>query len=586
MTTTPDPGPLRDESSGTWWIFLTSVAVMATALRLAFPAGIAVEHFDEGVYASNLWCPDTLVPGAYSYPDRHLYAPPLLPSAIESSQLLLGSSDLPAIVPSLLAGTVLILVLGGLVRHWFGEPTARAVVMLAACSDVHILYSRTALTDVSWITWLVIAVGLSHRGLVAGRPLILIAAGIATGLGWWIKYTGWLPLAITAAGIGITIVLIPSTRGRCRAWLLRLCLIISVTAATIAPLFWSLGQTGGYGPVARNHARFLVGIPGWVGAAVEQARNLMQIESVLTVAGLVLATWLATGLARPTGRFTWNAIGPRVLLPLALAGLAAAVSFTLLVIPMAIFALADGFRQARHRTAQSTPCDNRHLAWGMLAAWWIAMTLSTPLYYPYPRLALPWLIAGWILVGRQIVTWTTAAGDPRPTRPRWQLLTAAGLGLVLLIVAIPGRLLPRGIPAWQPRTAIADLSDQLIGRVLAANPDGLTVIRVWGEPALFYQLNTRAPDRLLLQPAGGLSVIAPGQPAPEAAVFLVVGPHVIADDETRQQDWSAFTLIDSFKIRPGLQVRLNQPSDRREQAMTFRLYRWRPIPDFPVPSDD
>ncbi|MDP7278054.1 MAG: glycosyltransferase family 39 protein [Planctomycetaceae bacterium] len=571
MTTTPDPGPLHDESRRTWWVFLALAVVVATALRLAYPSGIAVEHFDEGVYASNLWCPDTLVPGNYSYPDRHLYAPPLLPASIETSQLLLGTSGLATIVPSLLAGVVLIVVLGAMVRDWLGEPTARVVVVLAVSSDVHILFSRTALTDVSWITWLVIATGLAHRGLVGGRFPVLAAAGIATGLGWWTKYTGWLPLAVTAAGIAATVVLVPATRQRCRTWLLRLCLIIAVTAATIAPLLWSLGETGGYGPVARNHARFLVGISGWPASAIEQARNLMQLESLLTVLGLLLASWLASG---PVGRFTWNAIVPRLLLPLLLAGFAAVASFTLIVIPLAIFALVDGFREIRRRTAKSLSGDDRHLAWGMLAAWWIAMTVTIPLYYPYPRLSLPWLVAGWILVGRGIVTLTTAADVAN--RSGRQSLAVAGLGLLLLIIAVPAGLLPRAIPAWQSRTAIADLADQLIDRVTTAHPEGLVVVRVWGEPALFYQLSVRGPQRLLLQPAGGLAVIGPDQPVPEAPVFLVVGPHVIESDQARQQDWSAFTQVDGFKIRPGLQVRLNQPSDRREQAMPFRLLRWHP----------
>ena len=43
---------------------------------------MAVEHFDEGVYASNIWFgPEA----GYQYPMRRLYAPPLLPSLIEWS---------------------------------------------------------------------------------------------------------------------------------------------------------------------------------------------------------------------------------------------------------------------------------------------------------------------------------------------------------------------------------------------------------------------------------------------------------------------------------------------------------------------
>ena len=114
--------------------------LVAALLRMSAPSRIAVEHFDEGVYASNVWCPDE----DYSYPDRHLYAPPGLPRVIEEIHLWFQASDLSSIAPSLLAGILLVPLLGLLARDWLEEPAARAAVLLAFFSDVHILYSRTA----------------------------------------------------------------------------------------------------------------------------------------------------------------------------------------------------------------------------------------------------------------------------------------------------------------------------------------------------------------------------------------------------------------------------------------------------------
>ena len=79
-------------------LFLIGVAV-----RVAFPSAMAVEHFDEGVYSSNLWCPDT----DFQYPDRHLYAPSLLPALIEWSLMLFGPTRWAPMVPSLVFGSLM-----------------------------------------------------------------------------------------------------------------------------------------------------------------------------------------------------------------------------------------------------------------------------------------------------------------------------------------------------------------------------------------------------------------------------------------------------------------------------------------------
>ena len=118
---TPSPG-----SSRSWWIFLVLATLSATLLRTAVPSRMAIEHFDEGVYASNVFCPDQ----DDTYPDRHLYAPPGLPRVIEEFHVWLETSDLSSIAPSLLAGILLVPLLGLLARDWLGEPAARAAVLL------------------------------------------------------------------------------------------------------------------------------------------------------------------------------------------------------------------------------------------------------------------------------------------------------------------------------------------------------------------------------------------------------------------------------------------------------------------------
>ena len=573
LASPPLAGP-SDQSNGSspsrsWWIFLVTTTVVAAGLRLAMPSGIAIEHFDEGVYSSNLWCPDD----DYSYPDRHLYAPPGLPRVIEEAHLWLGASDFTSIAPSLLAGIALIPLLGLLARDWLGEPAGRAAVLLAAFSDIHVLYSRIALTDVPWITCLVLALWLIGRGLVSGHPPVLLAAGLVTALGWWTKYTGWLPLAIGLSGIVAVPMLLRPIHSPWQNWLKRMGAIVAVTAIAIAPLFVSLADTGGYSAVAANHARYIVGLTGWLSSAASQVEHMAAFESPLTFVGVLVACWFTSSTPE---RFTWNAIRRRLLPAVAASGLVAIGSFSALVLVAAGLALRDGLAKLRHDVRVA---PDRGLAWTMLAAWWIAMTFTTPLYHPYPRLVLPWLVAGWLLVGHQLACWTGSGARSEQssdgTSPHGRTLTvAAATGLVLILLAIPTRFLTRAVPAIAPRTAIAGLADRVIEAVSKQVPSGNAVIRIWGEPALFFQLSNRSPERLLMQPAGGLQVIRPGEQPPDIPVFLVIGPHA-GDRQNPTDDLGEYESVDTFEATPGLQVLRNQPPGHRDRPMVFRLYRWR-----------
>lgn len=581
---TSDLSSLPGTGGRPWWTFLAVAMLVSIALRVALPSGIAVEHFDEGVYASNLWCPDT----DFRYPDRHLYAPPLLPALIELLLLVLGPGQIVPSLVCLVAGISLVPLLGEMSRRWLGEPAARAIVTLAVFSDLHILYSRTGLTDVLWTTWLVAALWLIHAALRRSRPLLVIAAGIAVGLGWWTKYTGWLPLAISLAGIGGALVLGTAGGVQARRWLRGLLLISIVAGMTIAPHFIALADDGGYSAVVENHGRYLVGLGGWISTLTTQADNHIHLESGLGALGLVLAVWLAAG--RPW-RFTWNA-GTRplprrqlLILSFSVAGIGAIFSVALVLGLLATLALVLRFRLRAvldERMADVDPEHSGNLAGWMLAVWWIGLTLVTPLYYPYPRLTLPWLVASWMVAGALIgrIAWLRVANEsgrePRPVRAASGLVVIAclllGLGLVF-------RVQTYGFSAWQPRTSMIDVADGVLIRINAAEPSGLKVIRVWGEPAVFYQLNARAGDDIQVQPAGGLSVIPPGDPSPDFPVFVLVGPHVLNAKEPFHVDRARFEpLGPPIRVSPSRLVQRNQPPARQDQPMEFRLFRFRPSP--------
>src|SRR5438477_12380920 len=102
-------------------LLLGLIVLVAIGLRVAWPSRLAVEHFDEGVYASNLFFHDKA--GTGHYPDQHLYAPPLLPFLIECAMIVFGTSNAAAMAVNIVAGALTVPLLWWLGRRWFG-PTA------------------------------------------------------------------------------------------------------------------------------------------------------------------------------------------------------------------------------------------------------------------------------------------------------------------------------------------------------------------------------------------------------------------------------------------------------------------------------
>ena len=61
------------------WGVLLAICLLGIGLRFWRFDKLSIEHFDEGVYAGNLYA----VLDQNCYPQRHLYAPPLFPMLCE-----------------------------------------------------------------------------------------------------------------------------------------------------------------------------------------------------------------------------------------------------------------------------------------------------------------------------------------------------------------------------------------------------------------------------------------------------------------------------------------------------------------------
>ena len=284
------------------------------AARFALLGELAVEHFDEGVYSSNLWFPDE----GYQYPDRFLYAPPLVPSLIEWSMIIFGPARWVPFLPSLILGSLTVPLAWWSVRRWANGSSGVAAAVLVSLSDFHIAMSRSALTDAPMVFFLLLAVWLAVEALSDRNLRLAAVAGFSTGLAWATKYNGWLPLAIAISGAGAAWIFWPrgkedstSEENSLPASSVVVCLaVIGLTAAvTWFPVWWDLQPIGGYARVADNHRNYVTGLTGWWSAVVRHEAVQRHYASWPTL----VSGWLAVvsaALVLRVERSTWNDQSP------------------------------------------------------------------------------------------------------------------------------------------------------------------------------------------------------------------------------------------------------------------------------------
>lgn len=174
------------------------VTLLGIALRWGALSQVTLAHFDEGIYASNVWFGSE---SDYAYPARHLYAPPLVPALIELSISLGGATGSAPLLPGLICGCLLVPLVWWVGRQWFGPAAGLIAGTLAALSGPHAYFSRTALTDAPLCLFLTAAVYLGGEWIQRGGSRRWLAAATCAALSWWTKYNGWLPLAIWSSAV-------------------------------------------------------------------------------------------------------------------------------------------------------------------------------------------------------------------------------------------------------------------------------------------------------------------------------------------------------------------------------------------------
>lgn len=474
-------------------LFIEAIALLAffsagLLLRVSALELEAVEHFDEGIYASALWYD---VQFGEPYPARYLFAPPLLSGLMEVASWIPGLNRFAPFVPCVVLGTASIVAFWWLARSWFGKPAGVFIAAVVSMSDFHVLYSRMALTDVACLFWITLAVGLGTRAVSQSSFRNAVAAGVVCGLAWWSKYTGWLPLAILCSGNGLWWV----WQGRRTISLLKFVAIMgtvcAVAAVTFAPWWWQLQPVGGYESVARTHSGYVTGWPSWSANLARQLHIQFLLDGFTGQLSLGLGMLAAGVLRWFSGRSTWNVqhrgLNPdaaesqvaerldlpplRLLLRFAGAAFAIALLSSRIWTPLMLICITLGgltgmflwpvlqraWGRRQHNDLSPTspgslplstadldcaPTMDPALGFCTTLTWFVGMLLATPMYTPYSRLFLPLMASIWLAAAAGCAWWLesnlsvarrivgTGLAPARFSRGQWlvsAMLTAAVL---------------------------------------------------------------------------------------------------------------------------------------------------------------
>ena len=586
-------------------ILLGIVMLVACLARVLFFSNVAVEHFDEGVYASNLWF--SAEQGA-EYPGRYYYAPPLLPFLIEWSMIFLGSGVWGVFLPSLLLGVLTVLLIWWVARAWFGSSAGLVAALLAGGSDLHLLYTRTALTDVSLGFFLLLSVYLIWRSWLSLDWKWPVLAGAAIGLGWSVKYNGWLPLAIGFSGIVPWLWIYRRDRLPLTSYLTRAVVFTLIAVVVWTPVLIGLQKWGGYSVVAANHSRYVVGFSGWFDSCTRQLLNLRLLEGpfgaislgLVCLVGCLLALhvdiWSSTRLEHDhknveAGRSTWNTVLIGFLAGLPLLGSWLLGITSVLAILAVIGILLQLFCMTGQRSNSQAAADSgvgskdlaRSLAAWLLAAWYCGLLLATPLYHPYPRLTIPWMMSAWLgtaalagwlesRAGRSLFELLSRSGEIRiPSARIIPGLSLVGAALLVILIARPW-----SVAVWQSRNGLESISRQLLADLQRehTNSDD-AILYIYAEPGLFF--NLKAEGHQLTGPVADFQFL--DSLPPQMPVYLIAGPHAERDSEFVKQFDQAqdrLDLVQSYEYDPSLLVRLNQAQLPDKSAKeSVHLYRVR-----------
>jgi 4-amino-4-deoxy-L-arabinose transferase-like glycosyltransferase len=549
--------------------------VIGLALRAWNFAGTGLAQFDEGVYAfTGLGLVDPSQPYRL-FPEQQKFSPPVYFSLVALSFLVRGASDHAAIVVNVIVGTLSIAGIWWITRRWFGAGAAAGAAAFVALSELHVILSRTALTDVTFALVFFIALAAMVWAQERGGIRASVIAGLAVGLAWNTKYHGWFVLVIVAMTIAARFVLGRHAPGE-RAWLMTATKlwVVSAVVAGLSYVPWAAfiqtqpGSTTGWSSYFATMLRI-----DWFGNVARHAEQQAWLEGPWSRASVPLAL-LAISLV------TWSKVQRPVRAWCTMLAVLTVGAFTLGAAGTSTALVLFGLPGARRAPMR--------LATRALLALFVLWVVMAPLYHPYFRLLLPFMIAVHVMAAAllarwvagedvfRLVFWRPVSGEgsraaPPSPAPARVLPLGAGLAAVAFTV-LAARWRTDHSDPWRSARALADAADRIGVHVPAGAP-----VMVLGEPPLAFYLHQRghpAFRRVTLR-----ELDAQTQPG-----YLVVGLYAYSAPNLRTglaERASRLTTLDTIPVvptdlrllddyRPALATRYRSEPDGTYELVLYR----------------
>lgn len=450
-------------------LLLTILIVCGFFLRSWNFKSISLDHFDEGVYLfSALGLVDHSQPHTL-YPNQERFSPPLYIGLLSLAYRIFGGHlDQMALWVNIVLGTMTIPLIWLVGRWWFGKITGLAAATLLTFNEFHIIFSRSALTDVSFCFFFLLALLLISLSVQSQKFWLAILAGIAVGLAWNAKYHGWFAIVITGLAL-LPYIWYNRLRGDSFFRLISLFgLITLVSLLGFLPwAFFVHTQLGGYSSLA-SYQSTMINQPlisyQYFKNIIEHASQQLTMEGPISRIGIPLAYLIAVPWQTlDTHRKRYN------ILILVLHGLATLIMGEAIAsLVLALLAIPTLLRQRIH-----------YPAW-LLLAWLGFFAFSTPFYRPYARLLMPFTLACFLASG----VWMQ---DIISRLPRVEVIRRRRLSIPIAItLALFGVsfIIPDAGHPWQAASGMAKAAQSLQESI----PEGERVI-VLAEPALAFYLH-------------------------------------------------------------------------------------------------
>jgi dolichyl-phosphate-mannose-protein mannosyltransferase len=231
--------------------------------------------------------------------------------------------------------------------------------------------------------------------------------------------------------------------------------------------------------------------------------------------------------------------------------------------------------QAREQAPAGDVISPRLVSLVLLGCWWGGLLVAVPCYSPYPRLALPWLLALWLatsLNARPALVQDEAFSAGRLSVQQ-MIAAAAVVGVLFVIGLFVGR--QAQVNAAADRRGMQQIAATIRATMLDTQP---RVVYVYGEPAMFFQL--RAAGEEFVAPVQHLPSEAATIEGAPVATYLVVGPHAETDPRFGEQ-WEGarqrWDLVQALDYQPSAVVwlDLHDPRKALEPSLMHevRLYK-------------